>query len=199
MQKINVEKVVSTIRNLAVSRAFRLYWILVLGLTLLDLGSSLIPSKGYHLPLEMHSEKGGSLRNHGVPLGENFTIVNVLHTHANVGFLAADEVLRFAIALSMGLMFVYLYDRKARWSWSVLRIAWVAIGSTAFSQGVAFLLFGGVVDWLHVRTSGTRGLSLALSDVVHIAGEYILAIGLLMLFVSACMRVIKRPWRTAAL
>jgi hypothetical protein len=197
MQKVKIEKAVSIVRNLAVSRAFRLYWVLVLMLTLLDLSSFLIPSKVFHLALESHSEKAGQLRNHGVPVSENFTIVNVLHTHANVRYLAADEILRFAITLSMGVMFVYLYDRKSRWSYSVLRIAWVAIGSTAFSQGVAFLLFGGVVDWLHVRTSGTRGLSLAFSDMVHIAGECVLVIGLLMLLASAGMRLIKRQWRTA--
>ena len=197
MQKVKIEKAVSVVRNLALSRAFRLYWVLVLVLTLFDLSSFLIPSKVFHLALESHSEKGGQLRNHGAPVSENITIVNVLHTHANAGYLAVDEILRLAIALSMGVLFVYLYDRKSRWSYSVLRIAWVAIGSTAFSQGVAFLLFGGVVDWLHVRTSGTDGVSLAFSDVVHIAGEYILVIGLLMLLVSACMRLIKRQWRTA--
>jgi hypothetical protein len=185
-------KIINSYRSLMRSRAFKLYWILVVILTLLDLSSELIPSRGYHLPLEVHSELGYTpLRGQVVRLSYNLAIVNVLHSHVHFGSLAIDEIARFSMALFLGTVFANMYWKEMRLGCAILRITWVSVGSTCFSQGIAFLLFGGVCDWFNVRESPTIAHSLAFSDIVAILSTLFIPVGLVFMLISVVIHVVK--------
>lgn len=116
-------------------------------------------------------------------LSPHWHIEHIIHVHTRYRSVLVDVSLRFFIAGIISL--TYANNWKQPLASTLIRAGAVLMGATLISQGVSFLLYGGVVDLLaHTTKDGVLIMAMSFSDLYTFVGGPVLIAGFIVLFLK---------------
>jgi hypothetical protein len=125
--------------------------------------------------------RGYVLNDPHLSLSPHWHIEHIIHAHTRYRSVIVDVSLRFFIAGIISI--TYANNWKRPLPSKLIRSGVALMGATLISQGVSFLLYGGVVDLLaHTTKDGVLMMAVSCSDLYTFVGAPILTAGFVVLF-----------------